>query len=986
MIVAFGVRNPVFFVTPQVVPQPRMGRLAIVLLLLGQIVLLNQATAAEPFLEFLHALQHENYGELSLQYLDTWKKRADVPPETLDVYDLEMATSLRIAAKETTNGDLSQKRLEQAEQLMDKFNKEHPDHPALAKTIVATAGQILDRGEAALAAANSAPNDEAKANSLKEARAAFNEARPKLIDARKRCDKVIASMKGAKEPAKIDMRREAEMAWIDASFKLASGDYSLARTYADKKDKTRLAALKTAGETFEVVSERYPSYPVGRRAHMFYGKMQAEAGDKEGALDTFEEVMTGDTEPTKTSPEMAALYMQAQVFQFQVVLEKDGPAEVLKQAAEWEKEHAPWKRMADYQGVLLEIAKAQLAKAEKSGKDDAAKLRNDASKTIAAVAKIESPYQAEAKELKRVASGSSGGGTNFDDLLIEGDQKGIAGHWDQATESYAKGLKLAEAAGNQKQIADAKKKMTEARYRLARGAFEAKKYEEAQKAAESIAIESPDDPLAPSAAALALYCAKSLYESAAEGDKTSQFKSLKRFADLIQQKWPQKDEADDARSVLAGILISRGDMPGGLALLEKIPNTSRHFPFAVQTVGYAHLKIYRDEKKKAEADRNKDLLAKSRANAVENLRKSLDLQKKGLAAGEPLPKAIVDLQASLGSLALEAKDAKQAVTLLEPLVVEWEKSNKTAKKVELDENVQRMLIATTRAYVESGDGAKASHLVDLLLENGTDALNSNAALVEFAKLLEADRKKTDEELAAASDAVSKQAAKKRQDAAQMNFRNMVDKLCKRENLSIGGLIWLAESAKSVGLTQNASDIYSKILERKKTDPKFGTDKDAAKYLEFIRNTQIQNLQNQNEFQKAIDLINTQIAEQPSSIAPYIAKAKAMQAWAATEETKYGAAAGAWANAREMLGRIPKKPPEFYDAVYNTAVCLMGEFKVNKKKETALQAEKTLRSTLTLYPELSGPEMVKKYNDLLILVLKAQEKDPTAVLNKEKAAP
>ena len=126
------------------------------MLLLGPIAWNSVASAGEPYLEFVHALQHEGYGELSLQYLESWKKRSDVPADALEVYDLEMATSLQIAAKESTNADVSQKRLEQADQLLEKFNKEHPDHPGLAKTVVAAAGKIVERGEEALAAAKSA--------------------------------------------------------------------------------------------------------------------------------------------------------------------------------------------------------------------------------------------------------------------------------------------------------------------------------------------------------------------------------------------------------------------------------------------------------------------------------------------------------------------------------------------------------------------------------------------------------------------------------------------------------------------------------------------------------------------------------------------------------------------------------------------------------------------------------------------------------------
>ena len=193
----------------------------------------------------------------------------------------------------------------------------------------------------------------------------------------------------------------------------------------------------------------------------------------------------------------------------------------------------------------------------------------------------------------------------------------------------------------------------------------------------------------------------------------------------------RKPEADDARNVLARVLIARGDAAAGLALLREIPSGSRHFPSAVQTIGQAYLRMYRDEKKKPEAQRNADQLTKSRGLAVENLGKSLELQKKSLAAGEPMPKQIADLQYMLGSLALEGKDDKTAQSLLDPLVNDWERNNKSSKK-EMDDDAQRLFVATIRAHVENGESAAAGRLVETLVTNGTDAPNSNAPLAEFA--------------------------------------------------------------------------------------------------------------------------------------------------------------------------------------------------------------------------------------------------------------
>ncbi len=62
--------------------------------------------------------------------------------------------------------------------------------------------------------------------------------------------------------------------------------------------------------------------------------------------------------------------------------------------------------------------------------------------------------------------------------------------------------------------------------------------------------------------------------------------------------------------------------------------------------------------------------------------------------------------------------------------------------------------------------------------------------------------------------------------------------------------------------------------------------------------------------------------------------------------------------------MPRKPPEYYEAIYNAALCLVDQSRAIKNPEKALQAEQLLKSTLTLSPNLDGPDNVTRYNALL----------------------
>jgi hypothetical protein len=69
--------------------------------------------------------------------------------------------------------------------------------------------------------------------------------------------------------------------------------------------------------------------------------------------------------------------------------------------------------------------------------------------------------------------------------------------------------------------------------------------------------------------------------------------------------------------------------------------------------------------------------------------------------------------------------------------------------------------------------------------------------------------------------------------------------------------------------------------------------------------------------------------------------------------------------------MQKKPPEYFEVVYNLATCLLFQAKQTQDKSKALQAEQLLKSILVLSPNLNGPDTVARYNELLGDVVKFQ---------------
>ena len=569
----------------------------------------------------------------------------------------------------------------------------------------------------------------------------------------------------------------------------------------------------------------------------------------------------------------------------------------------------------------------------------------------------------------------------YDDLSAQATVEVGNGHWKEAMALYDKALKLAEAAKNVKQITDAKHYLLYCRYQIAAAFWTAKKWDEAIEAAEKVAQDGPDDLLAPKAMVLALASAASKYDALPDAEKEQAYPTLKRLSDAIIERYPQLGEALDAKFIQGRVLLAKGELAAGLAILEKLPASAKQYSAAQQLVGQTYMKMFQDEMKKAPADRDEKVVADLRAKTVGFLQKSLELQRKALAPGAPLPKELTDVQRYLGGLALEAKDAKQALALLEPLLADWEKKTKDPKE-EMDKGTQNLLVNSIRAYIEVGEQAKAGKLVEKLVQVGPDTAAINGALVEFTKLLDADRKQAKAALDEAQGAEAKINARKRENAASDLFRNTLSRLLKRKEHSIGGLIYLADAASAIGMTTDAGEVYGLILKRAESDPDFRQKAD--KYIASVRAKRIGLLRNEHQFDKAVTALDDLIKQDPKDVGPYLEKARTLQAWAEEEPKIYSRATAGWTVARELLGRLKPKPPEYYDAIYNVATCLMGEFKDSKNKDKALQAEQVLRSTLIISPTLTSKEpdeaskaLVEKYNVLLSKALAAQEKPPAS---------
>ncbi len=340
------------------------------------------AAAEEPVLQFLHAAQDQGYGEIAIDYLQRLKAAGRVPPELAQTFDLELSRSYRVAVAEAFNPAEAQERTAKAQAYLDKFLKEHADHPEVARAIESWGDMALDRAITRIRLASGTRDKAQQEKQLTAARADLEEARPRFADAVDRYSKRYAELKqsladdaskrgkataaGSKKQRQAQEKvRDAEFDWLECRFKLAKIDFYSGQTWLDEKSPKRKAALQAAAKAFDAIFQRYRESLVGLHAHLWHGRAVDELGDDILALDIYDEVLATAPEGRERAPALEPLFAQVQYQRFLVEVRKDGLDNVLQPATAWLDAHKSWSKFDGYQGVVLLVAKAELAAAAK---------------------------------------------------------------------------------------------------------------------------------------------------------------------------------------------------------------------------------------------------------------------------------------------------------------------------------------------------------------------------------------------------------------------------------------------------------------------------------------------------------------------------------------------------------------------------------------------------------------------------------------------
>lgn len=336
---------------------------------------------------------------------------------------------------------------------------------------------------------------------------------------------------------------------------------------------------------------------------------------------------------------------------------------------------------------------------------------------------------------------------------------------------------------------------------------------------------------------------------------------------------------------------------------------------------------------------------------------------------------------------MDGNKIEEALQLLQPMV----DALKSKPPAGMDKTTLRILVNSMRAYATLDKVNDSVDVGNILVTSGEDIPPVNGVLIEFAKMIRGEWKKAAAELIAAEAAAKTNAtaegeedgrvknAKFAETAKREALSNLLEKLNERKQYDLAGLVFLAESSQEIGLTEKARDQFQAIIDRSAADPAFA--KVAAKAMTRVRSQLISLLRAAKNYDESLKQVEALLKEQPNALEPLIEKGNILQALAEADPKRYDEAVKWWTNIRLKLQSAPgKKPPAYYEVVYNCAFCLAAQ----KQADKSTQAAQLLNATLVLSPQLDGPDRVEKYKALLKQLPAA--KTAPAKANSTKAAP
>lgn len=893
-------------------------------------------------LRFVQGLRDRGYSDLSLDYLEGLRSAGDTPADLRSILDLEEGRSLLEEANGTADSTRRGNLFEMARVKLDKFLREHPDHPLTGEASKKLGRAFMDDGHLAFLLGQEAKSPNEAEARTEQARALFAKARDATVraEAKLKAAYDVLPKSVAEDDALRDRRDRALFSWVDAQLQHGLIDYEEAQTYP-LGDKARIALLEKGVATFQDIAQHHRTQLIGIVARMWQAKCYEERGgegDFGRAIGIYDELMN--------EPDPALKPIQRQIDYFRIVLKgrrKDFAA-AADDAANWLKVNAKERHTDEGLGVMVELARDLLAQAQApEAQNDPAREAavRKASEVLKEVVKVgASRHKPSAvRLLRQVKAKPKGTGAGAaispnikpDDALSQADEAAEAQEFDQALALYRAALRKIDLGKDAE-------KANRARGQMAFCLYEAKRYDESAIVAEHLARGYPKAEIGPKAAEIGMAALGQSYNEYTADDpgRDAALDRLADLADYTAKTWPDTDQADEARETIANVAGVRGRHADAARALEGVRESSPKRAEALARAGASHWRqseVYRRENKPEEARAEVE-------RAVEQLKLALKTQQDNKTP--PTDKDLLANACDLADIYLYQDRPKDALAVLDPLskaVADKKPSEEEApQRAKL---IERML----RSLIGIGEVNRAIDEMKALEASGGSGQSMAQLYFNLGRLLEKEMATLKEKGDAAALAKTKDTYQKFLDALAAS----------QAGQSYESLEWAGEAMLSLGAADKAAAVFERVLSTFGADPKLA---DAPKKRNRARMKLAVALRQSKQFDRAQKELEPLMAKGGTLDAlqeqGYILEDKAESTKAKADWEK---AASHWRTLALRLGRQKTKTADYYDAWYHVALA-------QSKQGNKAEAAKSLRGIMVLTPGVGGPEMKKKYDELL----------------------
>ena len=575
-------------------------------------------TAAEPAREFLQGLRDRKYFEEALLYLDQMASSTMAPVELRETLVYEKGVTLVEAARQQRDPKLRQQNLDQAQQLLQQFVGQRPDHPMANAARSQLGNLIVEQARFAFEdskRAQGADKDKliAQANQyyeqgykvfqdLQEQVRVQLERIPKVLDNR---DKQQAAMADRRTRLRADYLQTQLLA---AAIREEMADAVPAGSETAKK------LLDDAAKQYQEIYDKYRTRLAGLYARMYQGRCNQKLGKFRDALGFYAELLAQPDSPE----EFRVLKTKTMKLAMECWLDPSEKkyVEAIKRGTEWVDKARPTEdREPDWLYLRLMLAKAYKMEAEApagaGAERNPARSKGEARKLAQFVAKFTSEYQEPAQQLVAALGGPDRTGEKPDpqtfDAARQAGREALDAYQTAAVAVAQFPKRIAQApAGAEKdelqkqfdeaqatlattqadalkyfrlalQLADRDTSIDDVnvvRYFLCYVYYIQQQYYEAALLGDFIARRFPGSAGARPCAKIALASFLKLFDENTSEDKQFEISQIVSIAEYTADKWPDQPEAIDALTTLIPFTINAGDLTKAEQYLAKLPEGS----------------------------------------------------------------------------------------------------------------------------------------------------------------------------------------------------------------------------------------------------------------------------------------------------------------------------------------------------------------------------------------------------------------------------